>query len=298
MVVSHERSGTHLTIDTIRRQFKACQIPLKPFEHPHHLYVSIDKFFPGRKSSATVEEVAAGLARTSKPIIKTHDFPDWRGMQDDKRDYVRELQEASTLLYCVRNPYSVFCSYWSWMRSWNAAGVGDLASFIREPRNGFDSRAAYWAAHVRAWIDLPGVMVLSFRHTRGATSDMLKRVGTHIGETPLMKPPLLPRPVRGRVSKLMDRVTGRYESTNLGGKGLPSPKPKQAYTPEDIQFIYDAAPDLFERFGWDVLGAERHEAEIVTRPVGLGHAVCRPDDLASSRTERVQGGPTRAQTMD
>ena len=47
-IISHPRSGTHLTIDLIRRQFISCQARKKLWEHYHKVYLSIEVFFESR----------------------------------------------------------------------------------------------------------------------------------------------------------------------------------------------------------------------------------------------------------
>jgi len=44
LVISHPRSGTHLTIDFLRRQFEECQSYKYPFESQSHLYLPIEGF--------------------------------------------------------------------------------------------------------------------------------------------------------------------------------------------------------------------------------------------------------------
>ena len=43
IVASHPRSGTHLLMDTLRRQFKACRSWKWPGERLDRLYCSVDE---------------------------------------------------------------------------------------------------------------------------------------------------------------------------------------------------------------------------------------------------------------
>ena len=71
VIASHPRSGTHLTIDLLRKQFAECKSWKMPGELLDRLYFALESFAP--KFNPLSESAALNiLQRATRPIIKTH----------------------------------------------------------------------------------------------------------------------------------------------------------------------------------------------------------------------------------
>ncbi len=73
LIISHPRSGTHLTIDSLRRQFEECKSYKYPFETQSHLYLPIEGFLEKIDRKRLTERKALKIIqRPQRPIIKMH----------------------------------------------------------------------------------------------------------------------------------------------------------------------------------------------------------------------------------
>jgi len=71
IVASHPRSGTHLLIDTLRRQFAKCRSWKWPGERLDRLYCNIDEL-NGTRELLHEKKAVDILRRVERPIVKTH----------------------------------------------------------------------------------------------------------------------------------------------------------------------------------------------------------------------------------
>ena len=111
LVVAHPRSGTHLTIDVIRRHFSTLA-NVKPLLAPlDALYVSLDALLIEDRSSAACRRAITGLRRHEVPVIKSH----WLDVTGDnlrcREPVVADwINRAAKKIYVVRHPSSVMSS--------------------------------------------------------------------------------------------------------------------------------------------------------------------------------------------
>ncbi len=251
LVASHERSGTHLTIDLLRRHFPACSVTMKPLESPHNAYLSLDRFFEGAHRPITEPEAERALARAPALPLKTHAEPDLHEMTEDARPAVREIVDDSAKIYIVRDPVRVLCSYFAWMHSWRGRETGDFAHFLREPVGRHATRVERWAAHAKRWSRKEGVLTVRYEDLTADPESTLRRIARWTGRRLRLRAPILPRRVRGVRSKLFTRLTGRYESTNLAGPTTRTPGPEEVFRAEDFALLREAAGDVMQHFAYE-----------------------------------------------
>jgi len=72
VIHSHPRSGTHLLIDTMRRQFLGCDLWKWPYEPLNRVYLSLESLFESSGVTTDEEKALSILSRGKNPIIKTH----------------------------------------------------------------------------------------------------------------------------------------------------------------------------------------------------------------------------------
>ena len=68
VVASHPRSGTHLVIDLLRRQFSDVGGHKWPLEPNDYLYVNLERF-RGRDRKLSPEKAKTILNRAKRPVI-------------------------------------------------------------------------------------------------------------------------------------------------------------------------------------------------------------------------------------
>lgn len=153
VVVSHQRSGTHLTIDTIRHNFAAYD----------RAYVNLDRLRQDHNCPLTVAQCKRALAK-GPCILKTHMHADPVAFfQHDEAvvPFILHLLEQAKIVYVCRDGRDVLTSLYYYMQSYvrELAGV-PFSAFLRQ-RNDYQpetyegdlSRAAFWAFHVRGWLE-------------------------------------------------------------------------------------------------------------------------------------------------
>jgi hypothetical protein len=75
VIASHPRSGTHLTIDLIRKQFYEYQSWKYPGESTQNLYLDLGRLLPKHKRRIDSSKAVKLLQRSERPIIKTYSLP-------------------------------------------------------------------------------------------------------------------------------------------------------------------------------------------------------------------------------
>lgn len=177
LVITHRRSGTHLTIDAIRNNFAMWRqkeyMVLETLSDRHPEHVPLPVFESKLESGCRV--------------IKTH-YP-----QEQLEDLARETSLESSLnpsfrLYVVRNCFDVMASLYEF-RKGHDPSVRSLSfsDFLREPT--FDTVAgpmnkpAYWAHHVNSWLGSNSnrPTVIRFEDWLQDYKSTLKRVGRLTG---------------------------------------------------------------------------------------------------------------------
>ncbi len=254
LVASHERSGTHLFMDLLRRQFPDCRGRVGRFVNPHDsLYFSIDRLNAGHHRPGQPGECDRVLHAIRRPCLKTHNTPAMERTAPQHKAYIHALLDRSTWFYCYRDGRNVMCSLQRFRQSFDSAASERIGPFLREDHGDGRSRVRAWADHVRAWMAVDRVQPVRFEELIKDTRGLLERVGGELGMKALMVEPLLPEATKSRMEHWWSRMTGRDESTNITGrgKGLEPVKWKNAFTPEDRQFFEEESQGLLVELGYE-----------------------------------------------
>ncbi|KAA0217480.1 MAG: hypothetical protein DYG94_00275 [Leptolyngbya sp. PLA3] len=254
LVASHERSGTHLFMDLLRRQFPDCRGRVGRFVNPHDsLYFSIDRLNAEHHRPGEPGECDRVLHAIRRPCLKTHNTPGMERTAPQHRAYIGVLLERSTWFYCYRDGRNVLCSLQRFRQSFDATAAEGIGAFLREDHGDGRSRVRAWADHVRAWLAVERVHPVRFEDMIKDTRALLDRVGGVLGMRAEMKEPLLPEATKSRLEHWWSRVSGRDESTNITGrgKGLDPVKWKQAFTAEDRRFFEEESQGLLIELGYE-----------------------------------------------
>jgi hypothetical protein len=239
VVASHRRSGTHLTLDLLRRNFPACRPRMLPLESPHNAYFSIDRFFPDAPLPASQREALRLLAKAERPTIKTHAEPDFHEIAPRHRDFADRILQRSVRIYVWRDGRKVLCSLWTWRQGFDPAARVPFVEFLRQRDERGRSRPRVWAEHVAAWRRTPGVFSLQFERLVRETDAVLAEIAGLISETPARADPPLPPANTTSADSLRARLRGDLTSTNVHSEGRTPPKPADIFTADDEAFFQD-----------------------------------------------------------
>lgn len=249
LVASHRRSGTHLMIDLLRRQFAPCDARAVPGRPPADLYLPLDRFKADAHWPITEQSAQRVLRRAQRPILKAHLLPSLEEVAPGARAYVADLIARSVRIYCVRDGRRVMCSY----RLYKTAGAQPMREFLRERVNG-KSRAAAWAQHVRAWLAQPRVHPIPYESVVADPKGTVEQLADLLEQTPRWRQPTLPRRHRSVAEVRLRRLIGRWESTAILGKAPANEKGKRwqdVFDEEDRRFFHEEAGDVLIELGYE-----------------------------------------------
>lgn len=268
VVVSFPRSGTHLTLDLLRRQFEVCDSWKWFGERNDSLYVDLDRLLPthfdsasGRDCSPLSEGKALDrLLRTQRPLIKTHAFPDFLVHRRWRQAWVEWLTDRADVIYVVRDGREVACSLQLMASDQSDAADTSVGTFLRQERAWFLPEAArgrsvarLWAEHVRTWRDQPGVQVLRFDEVLERPERALAHLADRVGEPPRRQHPLLPPHPKSKWQGRFDRLFRMCpSSTALLTRSTQHERQEweRALTKRDRRFFRDETNGLLEEMGF------------------------------------------------
>lgn len=151
LVVSHERSGTHFTMNAAARAFGYVSWPWFDFDRPK---VNIN-YFAAVEMTSALDQIAE--MRPANTVKSHHEF-----------EFFREVLEKATgrfhLVYVYRNPADCLASYWRLLNTldWNEgprcatalefATAAPMGRLMRYQVHQYVTMLDRWANHVRGWI--------------------------------------------------------------------------------------------------------------------------------------------------
>ena len=252
IVASHERSGTHLLIDVLRRNFAECRARPRPLRNPHDwLYFSADRLREAHPRAVGTDFADRALARARLPIVKTHMLPDWPRLRAECAEWFHDLVEHSVILYVHRDGRDVAPSFQRLRQRIDASTPANFSEFIRSEVDGMNVPQR-WADHVMRWLGDGRAHGVSFKGITRDTNGVLGQLAELMGARPLGNAdPLPPRAGTAWQSRFA-RLTGRMQSSNLvaqGGFGPPV-KWKDALDRDDRAFFHQHAGAALIRAGY------------------------------------------------
>jgi hypothetical protein len=163
VVASHRRSGTHLTIDLLRRQLLACQSWKWPGERLNRLYLNLETLTNGGHGREITTSVADRiLTRAACPVIKTHQLPPLLSQNIRRTPRIEQVIANSSTVYLIRDGRAALCSLHLYMSRFDPKAREPLASFIRQEDEYGRSRVRQWRDHVEQWLNQPQILTVFF----------------------------------------------------------------------------------------------------------------------------------------
>jgi len=142
IVISHRRSGTHLTIDAIRNNFA---------EYKKHKFVTLNEDINNTEFQNYLFD-----AQIHPRVIKTHFLPNFK-LYTDKSIEIENYFINAHLIYVYRNGLDVMVSLYEYMRGYDAdVQKMEFKEFI-QTFNNFDNtnqdfnRIEFWQQHIKSW---------------------------------------------------------------------------------------------------------------------------------------------------
>jgi len=252
LIASHPRSGTHLTIDLLRKQFPQCQSSKKLGEPLDRLYFALESF--DSPSNPLPESKALDiLHRAARPIIKTHCDPNFSYLQSEKSSWITWLKQEADIYYVLRDGRNVICSLHLFMQSYDPTTRCSLSEFMRQKVGGV-SRVKNWANHLQRWLNEPQVKVLKFEDIIKNTHSTIENLGQDLQLKSMNQQPLLPKRIKSLWHGRWTRLTKtRSESTAIIGyyQGKKVQKWQKVFTPEDRHFFNSEAGTILRNLGYE-----------------------------------------------
>lgn len=251
LIASHPRSGTHLTIDVLRKHFQDCSAWKYPGEPLDRLYLALEGLTATQKaiSRPTAEAI---LRRSPRPLLKTHTDPTLAHLKPQYSDLRDWIHHNAQTIYVVRDGRSVLCSLHLFMQSFAPETRCSLSDFLRQDVNG-QSRIKIWVEHVRGWMKKPDVHVLKFEDLIRTSKDTIFHLGQALDMAPRDVQPLLPRSPKTIWQGRWARMTSwQPESTAIIGYygGQKTKKWKHSFSMSDRAFFHQEAGDLLMELGY------------------------------------------------
>lgn len=251
LIASHPRSGTHLTIDVLRKHFKDCAAWKYPGEPLDRLYLALEGLTAAqnRISKPTAETI---LRRSPRPLLKTHADPSLTHLVADYGELLAWIHRNAQTIYVVRDGRSVLCSLHLFMQSFAPETRCSLSDFLRQQVNG-QSRVKIWAEHVRSWMNHSDVHVLRFEELIQSPEETIAHLGQVLDMSPGNVHPLLPQSPKNIWQGRWTRLTcWRPESSAIIGYygGQKTKKWKQSFSERDRAFFHQEAGDLLMELGY------------------------------------------------
>ncbi|MEM7734519.1 MAG: sulfotransferase domain-containing protein [Deinococcota bacterium] len=184
VVNSHRRSGTHLLIDALCHNVERAVFPAHR-KLPKDF--NIGSLF--RKDPDILQVFKRVFAHEGTVVVKSHLLPEEMNItpQDPHEQLIRDVFDIAKHLYVYRDPRDTLRSL---------AGLLDdeqaLNNFIDSPNDHFSpsriasevdsTRTRYWAHHLAAWRDTPGVHLVKFEALRTCFDDTMNNVMAFLEE--------------------------------------------------------------------------------------------------------------------
>jgi len=242
-IISHPRSGTHLTIDLIRRQFGECQSRKTIWESYDKLYLSIEGFLDNRKNGKLTESEALNIVqRCERPIVKLHAYS-VSTLEKLYPQWVKWLFKGDVIYVC-RDVRPVLCSLHLYMQSFHLPSRVPLREFIRKPFAGIPDKCSFWNQEVLNWTKKKNVLILRFEDLINNTEQTITEIANHIKLKPKMITPLLPKRAKNRWAMRFNRfISTNPQSTAILGfyEGKQKVSWRKALSEKDLAFIFEKA---------------------------------------------------------
>ena len=265
VVVSHRRSGTHLTIDAIQNNF-----PIYKKESEKIGDLTLERLHQKHKYSITIEQLRDEY-NSGFNIFKAHFNPDLNYFDDsDKRNLIAEIFENSKIIYVYRDGRDVLKSLFTYIKTYNKE-YNDItfSEFLRMDNNfdaegyvGVMNRVQYWEYHVKGWLAKENILAVSFEDFKYRYADTIKTIENYLGreaEKNIVQVVRKPMPKYIPSTRLTEKLFKIIKKTlfNTDYSSVSFSKGevggyKSIYSEEDIEYFNQIAGPLLRDLDYEV----------------------------------------------
>nr|WP_319397838.1 sulfotransferase domain-containing protein [uncultured Carboxylicivirga sp.] len=255
VITSHPRSGTHLTIDLIRRHFPESRI-YKRWGSNDNVFLSIGSYNSNNQYNRSIEAEALKLiSPCTHPVIKLHTYA-WQGIEKNYPHWIEWMTEKGKTIFVYRNIYSVLTSMHLYEQSFNENARCPLKEFIRQSYLGYENRIMYWNNEMIKWKGKKNTLLVSYEEIITKTEQTINKLGDFIDLKPKINYPLLP----SKVNSIWHARLQRIFSTNPTSTAIVPYDNKtknsewlRQFDKNDLAFIRQYAEEAMSLFGYKVI---------------------------------------------
>ncbi len=265
VVISHRRSGTHLTMDSIRNNFPSYRI-----ESRSHKFMTLDFITNHYKEAMISLDEFKKNIWDSPHIFFTHTSADVNRFYDNdpqKMAFINKLFDNSKLIYVHRDGRDVMTSLFYYGKKFMPE-IADLSfsEFIRM-KNNFDfstyagtlNRVEYWKYHVESWLNNNDVLHLCFEDYKSDFEGTINKIANFIEVSPPKKITTMTRKAPPKYlssNKLYNRLNAIYLHRIAKKKYQPyffrkgkSGDHKNHFNEKDYEFFFGITGELMKKLG-------------------------------------------------
>lgn len=252
-VASFPRSGTHLTIDFLRKQFKECQAKTSFWESRHRTYLTLGHLSETNANFVNHDKALKILRKAEVPIIKTHESPGFEELGEENEDFINQLKQKAVFFYVVRDARQVLVSLYFGLKGHSLEFDCSFSCFLRQENKGL-SWPKRWANHVRIWTTQPRATLVRYEDIILNPLNCIQKWADILDLAPQFKEPLLPAKFcpENRWQDYLFRLTRKIESTAIDSKFSSQKQSwKDLMSWEDRFFFHQEAGDMLIKLGYE-----------------------------------------------
>ena len=182
LVSTFMRSGTHLTIDFIRKNFPVFRKSKKVFQSSSNLYFVLDTLqdkWGGHERYRS--QFIEFLERTKNPVFKAHFLDPQLEVLNGFSPLKGLLNEKCKMVYVTRNLFKVLPSLWSFFETAKIQNPHFSEDYSSQTEF-VETYAARWAEHVDTWTSKPEALHLRFEDIITDPDSVASRLASHFDE--------------------------------------------------------------------------------------------------------------------
>lgn len=214
LVASHPRSGTHLLIDVLRKNFP--QIGGRKFllEPLDRLYLNLERLssIDRNLKAETAHDI---LKRSEYPILKTHFTADFQSSWIEAEstrppEAFVQLALSAKKIYILRDVRDVFASYKQFMSALDSSiSQISLLDFMQQRIWTGDTRVEWWEKHIRGWAKRDDTLCISYESLTQTPEKTLNQISCFLGIDRISTSKILPDKMQSKTQSRLYRVLSR-----------------------------------------------------------------------------------------
>lgn len=211
VIASHPRSGTHLLIDVLRRNFQEVggfKYPLEPLDR---LYLNLERLSSVERRLG-IDRAGTILNRSAHPIIKTHFTSDFKTSWIEAESihppekFIKLALEAKKI-YILRDVRDVFVSYKQFLSGVDTSiSQMSLIEFLEQKLWTGDTRLEWWESHIKGWAKQANTLVISYENLTQSPQQTLDKISTHLNLEPISIGTILPPKITSKSQSRLQRL--------------------------------------------------------------------------------------------